>query len=79
MSTRLTVSFARGNQALGHASRLVAVHAALRERGWDSLFFTDQAHRLLADYGFEQIIAVAAAGTPRPAAEPPERSRSRRT
>jgi Glycosyltransferase family 28 C-terminal domain len=56
VSARLAVSYAWGNQGLGHASRLIAVHAALRERGWTSLFFTDETNRLLTDYGFEQVL-----------------------
>ncbi|MGI5519984.1 glycosyltransferase [Micromonospora sp. CA-259024] len=56
MTGRLAVSFAWGNQALGHASRLAAVHTELRALGWDSLFFADQEHRLLRDHGFPQLV-----------------------
>jgi predicted glycosyltransferase len=55
MSGRI-VSFAWNYRGLGHASRLTAIHSELRDRGWESLFFTEHKHKLLQDYGFEQVI-----------------------
>ena len=50
------VSFSLSERGLGHASRLVAVHMALRELGWDSLFLVERHQRLIADYGFRQVV-----------------------
>jgi len=47
---RRVVSLAWG-RGLGHTSRLVAVHAALRDEGLDSLFFAYRSQRMLQDYG----------------------------
>ncbi len=50
------VSFALSRRGLGHVSRLIAVHAALREMSWDSLFFVERQQRLISDYGFRQVV-----------------------
>lgn len=52
---RRVLSFALNHKGMGHASRLVAVHLALRERGVDTLFFVGHRHRMIDDYGFDQI------------------------
>jgi hypothetical protein len=53
------VSFALNHQGLGHASRLIAVHTALRERGWDSLFLVEHPQQLIRDHGFVQVSVPA--------------------
>src|SRR3954447_6920129 len=53
---RRVVSFSLSERGIGHASRLVAVHSALREIGWRSLFFVERQQPLIADYGFDQIV-----------------------
>ncbi|MYU12639.1 hypothetical protein GTZ78_18530 [Streptomyces sp. SID8361] len=55
MSNRV-LSFALNKKGMGHASRLVAIHSVLREVGWNSTFFVGHEHRIIADYGFEQIV-----------------------
>ncbi|MFJ6657273.1 glycosyltransferase [Streptomyces sp. NPDC091377] len=54
MSGRV-VSFAWG-RGLGHVSRLIAVHTALRALGWESLLLTDREQRLTEDHGFAQVV-----------------------
>jgi hypothetical protein len=49
-------SFALNSTGLGHASRLVAIHAAVRRRGVASIFFTEHRTQLIDDYGFEQVV-----------------------
>lgn len=52
---RRVVSFAWG-RGLGHTSRLVAVHRALGDLGWDSLFLVEREQRMIADYGLAQVM-----------------------
>ncbi len=52
---RRIVSFAWGLR-LGHVSRLIAVHRALRDFGWDSLFLVERAQRMIADYQLPQVV-----------------------
>lgn len=54
--SRRVLSFALNRKGMGHASRLVAVHAVLRELGWSSVFFVGHEHRIISDYGFDQIV-----------------------
>jgi hypothetical protein len=49
------VSFSLSKRGVGHASRLIAVHGALRERGWRSLFLVERLQQMIADYGFDQV------------------------
>jgi len=49
------VSFAWG-RGLGHVSRLIVVHRALSELGWDSLFLVEREQRMITDYGLAQVV-----------------------
>src|SRR6266540_1706270 len=49
------VSFAWNHQGLGHASRLVAVHSVLRDKGWASLFLVEHPQALIGAYDFPQV------------------------
>jgi hypothetical protein len=55
ISLSRVVSYSLSKRGIGHASRLVAVHAALREVGWRSLFLVERQQQLIADYGFDQV------------------------
>ncbi|MGH8906118.1 MAG: glycosyltransferase [Egibacteraceae bacterium] len=52
---RRVVSFAWG-RGLGHVSRLIAVHRALGDLGWGSLFLVERQQRMIADYEFAQVM-----------------------
>jgi hypothetical protein len=54
---------------MGHASRLVAVHSVLRDLGVDSAFFVSHEHRLISDYGFDQIVIPERSAADSPEAE----------
>lgn len=57
-------SFALNSTGLGHASRLVAIHDAVRRRhGLSSLFFTEHRIGLIDEYGFEQVVLPPYAGS----------------
>jgi len=54
----LVASFAMNHVGLGHTSRLIAVHDAMRAAdgpALSSLFFADDHRQLIEDYGFAQL------------------------
>lgn len=56
LSGRRIVSFVLHAGGMGHASRLIAAHTELRDRGFDSVLLVEREQPLISDYGLRQIV-----------------------